>query len=124
MKTKTLIELITLISSLYVLGRDTHILEKINEWTEDVTKDVNNVGSESILDKDVNRLELIDKIKLKAEHIKEQLETRIEDAVIKVYKKMNIAHLDEIKALQVKIEKVEATSALLEARLNQLESKL
>lgn len=124
MKTKTLIELITLTSSLYVLGRDTHILEKINEWTGDVTKDVNNVGSESILDKDGNQLELIDKIKLKAEHIKEELETRIEDVVTKVYKKMNIAHLDEIKGLQVKIEKVEAASALLEARINQLESKL
>ena len=34
MKTKTIIELLTLSSSLYVLARDTKFLEKLNEYSE------------------------------------------------------------------------------------------
>jgi BMFP domain-containing protein YqiC len=123
MKTKTLIELITLSSSLYVLARDTHLMDKLGEWTEDKAKDVNEIASESILDEDGHELQLIDKIKLKAEQVKIELETKIEDVVSKVYKKINIAHLDEIKALNEKLEQADANIALMEARLNKLEIK-
>lgn len=123
MKTKTLIELITLSSSLYVLARDTHLIDKLGKWTEEKAQDVNAIASQPTLDKDGNELELLDKIKLKAEQVKEELETKIEDVVAKVYKKINIAHLDDIKALQEKLEKADATIALLEARLNKLELK-
>ncbi len=123
MKTKTLIELITLSSSLYVLARETQALEKLSEWSEDKFKDVNEIASESILDEDGNELDLIDKIKHKADEVKVELETKIEDVVSKVYKKINIAHLDDIKALQGKLEKADASIALLEARLNKLEAK-
>ncbi len=123
MKTKTLIELVTLSSSLYVLARDTHVLDKFGEWSEDKVKDVNEIASESILDEDGNELELIDKIKRKADQVKVELEAKIEDVVSKVYKKINIAHLDDIKALQDKLEKADAAIALLEARLNKLEAK-
>ncbi len=123
MKTKTLIELITLSSSLYVLARDTHALDKFSEWSEDKVKDVNEIASESVLDEDGNELQLLDKIKRKAEQVKSELETRIEDVVSKVYKKINIAHLDDIKALQGNLEKADASIALLEARLNKLEAK-
>ena len=124
MKTKTLIELITLSSSLYVLARDTHLLDKFGEWSENNTKVVNDLASESVLDEDGNELQLIDKIKLKAEQVKTELEAKIEDVASKVYKKINIAHLDDIKALQDNLEKADAKIALLEARLNKLEAKL
>ncbi len=123
MKTKTLIELITLSSSLYVLARETHALDKLSEWSEDKVKDVNDIASESILDNDGNELGLTDKIKRKADEVKVELETKIEDVVSKVYKKINIAHLDDIKALLSKLEKADASIALLEARLNKLEAK-
>jgi len=123
MKTKTLIELVTLSSSLYVLARDTHLLDKFGEWSEGKAKDVNELASESMLDEDGNELELLDKIKLKAEQVKIELESKIEDVVSKVYKKMNIAHLDEIKALHGNLQKADAKIALLEARLNKLEAK-
>ena len=48
---------------------------------------------------------------------------KIEETVITFYKKMNIAHLDEIKALNEKLETADAAIALLEARLNHLEKK-
>ena len=47
---------------------------------------------------------------------------KIEELVVKFYKKINVAHLDEIKALNEKLEKLDATVALLEARLNKLEA--
>lgn len=123
MKTKTLIELITLSSSLYVLARDTHLMDKLGKWTDEKAKDVNEIGSQPKLDKDGNELELFDKIKLKAEQVREELETKIEDVVAKVYKKINIAHLDDIKALKENLEKADAAIALLEARVNKLEVK-
>ena len=123
MKTKTLIELITLSPSLYVLARDTHLMDKLGEWTDEKAKDVNEIGSQPKLDKDGNELELFDKIKLKAEQVREELETKIEDVVAKVYKKINIAHLDDIKALKENLEKADAAIALLEARVNKLEVK-
>ena len=123
MKTKTLIELVTLSSSLYVLARETHLLDKISEWSDDKARDVNELASEAMLDEEGNELELIDKIKLKAEQVKTELETKIEDIVTKMYKTIKIAHLDDIKAIQENLEKADAKIALLEARLNKLEVK-
>ena len=123
MKTKTLIELVTLSSSLYVLTRDTHILDRISEWSEKRKEGFNKIASESVTDEDGNELELMDKILNKAEQVKEELESKIEKLVTKVYKKINVAHLDELKALNEKLEKADANIALLEARLNKLETK-
>ncbi|NRD23119.1 hypothetical protein HNV10_07700 [Winogradskyella litoriviva] len=122
MKTKTLIELVTLSSSLYVLTRDTHLLERLSDWTEKRKEGLNKIASDSVTDEDGNELELMDKILSKAEQVKEELESKIEELMAKVYKKINIAHLDEIKGLNEKLEKADANIALLEARLNKLET--
>ncbi|MFI0431082.1 hypothetical protein [Mariniflexile sp. HMF6888] len=123
MKTKTILELLTLSSSIYVLARDTHFLEKINEFSEKSKENINKAMSESQLDENGNELEFMDKIILKAHELKEELDEKIEELVIKFYKKINVAHLDEIKALNEKIGKLENSVALLEARLNKLEAK-
>jgi polyhydroxyalkanoate synthesis regulator phasin len=122
MKTKTIIELLTLSSSLYVLARDTKFLDKINEFSEKGKENINQAMSESQLDENGNELEFMDKIILKTHELKEELNEKIEELVSKFYKKINVAHLDEIKALNVKLEKLENSVALLEARLNKLEA--
>jgi polyhydroxyalkanoate synthesis regulator phasin len=122
MKTKTLLELLTLSSSLYYIARDTHLLEKINEYSDKGKESLNKIMSEPHLDENGNELEFIDKIILKSHELKEELDEKIEELVIQFYKKINVAHLDEIKALNDKIEKLDMTVALLEARLNQLEA--
>ena len=122
MKTKTLIELVTLSSSLYVLTRDTHLLDRLSDWTEKRKEGLNKIASDSVTDEDGNELELMDKILSKAEQVKEELESKIEELMAKVYRKINIAHLDEIKGLNEKLEKADANIALLEARLNKLET--
>jgi polyhydroxyalkanoate synthesis regulator phasin len=121
MKTKTILELLTLSSSLYYIARDNHLLEKISEYSEKGKDNVNRILSESQLDENGNELEFVDKIILKTHELKEELDEKIEELVVAFYKKINVAHLDEIKALNEKIEQLDATVALLEARLNKLE---
>lgn len=123
MKTKTLLELITLSSAIYHLAKDTHLLDRINELSEKGKDNLNKVASDTVLDDDGNELELIDKIIYKTSQVKEELEQKIEELVVKFYKKINVAHLDEIRALNEKIEKSDSAIALLEARLNHLETK-
>jgi len=122
MKTKTILELLTLSSSLYYIARDTQLLDKINEYSDKGKDNINRVLSESQLDEDGNELEFVDKIILKTHELKEELEEKIEELVIAFYKKINVAHLDEIKALNEKNDKLDATMALLEARINKLEA--
>lgn len=122
MKPKTILELLTLSSSLYYIARDTHLLDKINELSEKSKDNINKVMGESQLDENGNELEFVDKIILKSHELKEELDEKIEELITKFYKKINVAHLDEIKALNIKLEKLEAYVALLEARLNKIES--
>ncbi|GGK18274.1 hypothetical protein GCM10007962_10550 [Yeosuana aromativorans] len=122
MKTKTILELLTLSSSLYYIARDTKLLDKINTLSEKGKDNINRVLSETQLDENGNELEFADKIILKAHELREELNEKIEELVAKFYKKINVAHLDEIKALNIKLEKLETSVALLEARLNKLES--
>ncbi len=122
MKTKTILELLTLSSSLYYIARDTQLLDKINEYSEKGKDNINKILSEPQLDENGNELEFVDKIILKTHELKEELEEKIEELVVKFYKKINVAHLDEIKALNEKNDKLDATIALLEARLNKLEA--
>ncbi|MDA9069250.1 hypothetical protein N9B67_00935 [Algibacter sp.] len=122
MKTKTILELLTLSSSIYYLAKDTKFLDKISEFSEKGKENLNNIMSESHLDENGNELEFADKIILKAHELKEELNDEIEELIVKFYKKINVAHLDEIKALNEKLEKLDATVALLEARLNKIEA--
>lgn len=124
MKTKTLIELITLSSSIYYLARDTNLLERLKELSEKGVEQINKASSEPIYDENGNEIQFMDKVVLKTKEVKHDIEEEIEALVAKFYKKINVAHLDEIKALQEEVAKSNAEIALLEARLNQLEIKI
>ena len=122
MKTKTLLEWLTLSTSIYYLAKDSQILEKINAYSEKGKDSINKMMSEPQLDENGNELEFLDKLILKTHQLRDELHEKIEAEVAKFYKKINIAHLDEIKALNEKIEKLDQTVALLEARLNKMEA--
>ena len=68
-------------------------------------------------------MEFIEHIISKVHELKEQLNDKIESQVVSFYKKINVAHLDEIRALNEKLEMLDASVALLEARINHLEQK-
>jgi len=122
MKIKTLLELVTLSSSLYYFAKDTHLIDKINEMAEKGRNTTNKNGSDSQTNENEDELEFIEKIVQKVSQVKEELDQKIEESVVKFYRKINVAHLDEIKALNEKIEKSDMTIALLEARLNHMET--
>ena len=123
MKTKTILELLTLSSSLYFIARDTHLLEKINAYSEKGKDNLNRMMGEPHLDENGNELEFVEKVILKVQQLKEELNDKIEAEVVKFYKRIHIAHLDEIKALNERIEKLDKVVALMEARLNKMETK-
>ena len=122
MKTKTLLELITLASSVYYLARDTQIIERINELSEKGKDNINFFASEPVLDEDGNEMEFADKLLFKTAQFKDEIEEKIEELVAKFYKKVNIAHLDEIRALNEKLDQADKAIALLEARVNKIEA--
>ncbi|MCB9223060.1 MAG: hypothetical protein H6582_02690 [Crocinitomicaceae bacterium] len=123
MKAKTLIELMTLSSNLYMLSKDEELMHKLKEMTEKGKDRINKAMSTPAVDEDGNEIEFLDRLVLKASQAKEELEAKIEEVVAQFYKKVNIAHMDEIKALNEKLSQSENTIALLEARLNRLEQK-
>jgi len=123
MKTKTIIELLTLSSSLYYLSRDIQLMEKISAYSEKGKDNLNKMMSEPELDENGNELEFVDKIIIKTQQLIEELNDNIEEQVAKFYKKIHIAHIDDIKAINEKFEKLESSVALLEARINKLETK-
>lgn len=121
MKTKTLLELVMLSSSIYHLAKDAELLERIQEMSAKGKDNINKAASETILDEEGNPMELMDKIVYKTSQLKEEFEQKIEELVVKFYKKINVAHLDDIQALNEKVEKADMAIALLEARLNKME---
>ena len=122
MKIKTLIELLSLSSSIYYVAHDSQLLERLKVMSEKGVENINKTFSESEYDENGNEIEFMEKIIHKTKEAKEEIEERIEELVIQFYKKINLAHLDEIKALNEKVEKSDMKVALLEARLNKLES--
>jgi polyhydroxyalkanoate synthesis regulator phasin len=123
MKTKTILELLTLSSSLYFLAKDAKLLERFHELSEKGKDNLNKMASETQFDDDGNPLEFMDKIIFKSVQAKEELEQKIEELIVKFYKKINVAHTDEIRALNEKLEKADRAIALLEARLNKIETQ-
>lgn len=123
MKAKTLLELLTYSSTLYALSKDKELMDKLKEMAEKGRDRVNKAMSEPKLDEDGNEMEFIDRLIHKAGQAKEELEDKIKEIVADFYKNVNIAHTDEIRGLQEHLREAEKSIALLEARLNHLESK-
>lgn len=123
MKARTLVELLTLSSNLYMLSKDKELMEKFHNMADKGKEKINSFMSSTTRDEDGNEMEFLQKLALKAHDVKEELEAKIGEMVTQFYHKVNIAHTDEIKALHAKIEDLSKTVALLEARLNRYESE-
>jgi len=124
MKTKTILELLTLSAGIYHFAKDTQLLERISNLSEKGKAGVNELVSESMLDENGNEMEFVDRIIFKTSELKDEFEAKIEELVVSFYKKVNIAHADKITALNAQITQSNKDIALLEARLNKLETKM
>lgn len=110
-------------ASVYALAKDSDIKNRLSQMAEKGKANINKMVSEPMLDADGHEMEFVDKLIQKAEQAKDELEEKIEELVAEFYKKINVAHVDEIRALKERLEASERAIALLEARLNRLEAK-
>lgn len=123
MKTKTILELLTLSAGIYHFAKDTQLLERISNLSEKSKAGINELTSESMLDEDGNEMEFIDRIIFKTTELKDEFEAKVEELVVAFYKKVNIAHADRITMLNEQLAQSNKDIALLEARINKLETK-
>jgi polyhydroxyalkanoate synthesis regulator phasin len=123
MKAKTFLELMTLSSNLYVIAKDTNALEKIKEYSEKGKDAINEFVKEKITDAEGNELEFVDKMLLKMHEAKEELDHKVGELVESMYKKMNIAHTNEIESLKKEIESLSKALSLAQSRIEALEVK-
>jgi polyhydroxyalkanoate synthesis regulator phasin len=118
MKAKTLVQLLSLSTSLYMISKDEQLMSKVGaaakkgkEKLNDLYRDLSEESEES----------LTDKILQKAMEAKAELEKRIEETVITVYDKMKIAHTNEIKDLHLQLSALKKELTQLEVRIAQFE---
>ena len=123
MRTKTILELLTISAGIYHFAKDTQLLERISTLSEKGKEGLNEFMSENMLDKDGNEMEFVDKIIFKTTQLKQEFEEKVEELVTVFYNKVNIAHVDQITALRAQLEQANKDIALLEARMNKLEIK-
>lgn len=121
MKAKTFLELVTLSSTLYTISKETKLMEKLAELSEQGKDKINDFMKEKLVDENGNEVEFLDRLVIKAQEAKEELEAKIGEMVANFYEKVNIAHVDKITALEARLEQLSKELALAEARLNHLE---
>lgn len=122
MKAKTFLELMTLSTNLYMLSQDEALMAKLKLYMEQGKNKIDEFVSEPVMDENGNELEFVDKLLKKAHDARADMNAKVEEMVTTLYHKMNIAHTDEIKGLELRIEELTRQLALAEARINHLET--
>jgi hypothetical protein len=123
MKAKTFIELAALSANLYAISRETHLIDKLKELSEQGRDKINEFMSEKSVDEDGNEIPFTERIRLKAKEVQEEMEVKFGEMIAAFYEKVNIAHTDKLTELERQLEEVNKNLALAEARIYQLENK-
>ena len=117
MKAKTLIELLSLTSSIYMISKDKEFFERLEELTQKGKNKINHLMDEFSEQGENGEEKLLEKIIHKARQAKEELEHKIEDTATKVYRKMHITHTDDLKNVLQRLEIMEKKLNLVEAQI-------
>lgn len=124
MKAKTLVELLTLSTNLYMISKDEEFMKNLSEMMKKGKKKAEDIIDDFSGESEEGGEKLIQNFLHKAQQAKEQMESKIEETAIKVYAKMHIAHADEVKKLAREVEQLKRELALAEARIVNLEPKV
>ena len=123
MRAKTLVELLTLSTNLYMISKDEVFMKNLEEMAkkgkmklDDFMDDFSETGEDE-------EETLVQKVMHKANQAKEEFEKKMEELAVTVYKKMNIAHAEDLNNLATRIELLEKKINLLESKLETLETK-
>lgn len=121
MKAKTFLELASLSTALYTISKDAKLMEKLEALSETGKEKINHFMKDVVIDENGKEMEFLDRLALKAQETKDDLETKIGEMAAAFYAKINVAHTDKILLLQIKLDQLQKDVSLVEARLNQLE---
>ncbi|MES2837593.1 MAG: hypothetical protein V4667_08720 [Bacteroidota bacterium] len=122
MKSKTLLELLTLSSNLYLIAKDKDLLNKLSDMAAQGKKKVDEVMEEFAEDEEHEGF--VEKLVFKAQQAKEELDRKMEEVASNVYKKMNIAHTNDLAILNEKLDKLKNELELAKLRIANLEGRL
>ncbi len=123
MKTKTLLELVTLSTTLYALSKETNIIEKLADAAEKGKEKINDFARSKVTDEDGNEVEFLEKLSIKAGEVRDEIEAKIAELVASFYDKVNIAHTDKIRMLEEQIKDLRKDLSLAEAKINKMDKK-
>jgi polyhydroxyalkanoate synthesis regulator phasin len=121
MKAKTFLELASLSTALYTISKDAKLMEKLEALSETGKEKINHFMKDVVIDENGKEMEFLDRLALKAQETKDDLETKIGEMATAFYAKINVAHTDKILLLQNKLDQLQKDVSLVEARINQLE---
>jgi polyhydroxyalkanoate synthesis regulator phasin len=121
MKAKTFLELASLSTALYTISKDAKLMEKLEALSETGKEKINHFMKDVVIDENGKEMEFLDRLALKAQETKDDLETKIGEMAAAFYAKINVAHTDKILLLQNKLDQLQKDVSLVEARINQLE---
>jgi polyhydroxyalkanoate synthesis regulator phasin len=121
MKAKTFLELASLSTALYTISKDAKLMEKLEALSDTGKEKINHFMKDVVIDENGKEMEFLDRLALKAQETKDDLETKIGEMATAFYAKINVAHTDKILLLQNKLDQLQKDVSLVEARINQLE---
>jgi len=121
MRAKTIIDLLSLSVSLYMLSKDHDFLKKSAEETAESKKKAEEHYEGDAADEPENEDEFLSGILHNATRLKEGLERRMDEVAAAVYEKMHIAHTNEIRKLSEEIAALRTELAITEAKVVNLQ---
>lgn len=121
MRAKTLLELMTLSSNLYLIAKDHDLIEKLSKMADSGKQKMDEMMED--FNGDEEHEGIMEKLVYKAQQAKEEFEHKMEEVAVTVYKKMNIAHTDDLAALNERLEKTKNELELAKIRIAELEKK-
>lgn len=121
MRTRTLIDLLSLSSNLYLIARDEELMKHLKEWSAQARKKATEVWDD-LGDEGEEDAELLERILKRVKNAREEFDRKVAETAEKVYKKMHLAHENDVKALENKVEELKRELALAEARIIKLET--
>lgn len=121
MKTRTLLDLLSLSGNLYMIARDEELMKHLKEWSVEAKKKANavwdNLGEDTGED-----AEMLEQLLTRVKKAKLEFDKKVEETAEKVYHRMKLAHENDIQRLEQKTDALQRELALTEARLIQLET--
>ena len=97
-------------------------MENLSEMTKKGKQKIDDFIGEFSDEKDVGK-KLIEKFLDKAKQAKEELEQKMEKVAVEVYKKMHIAHTDDLKDVLQRLEVMEKKLSLAETQIANLSAR-